>query len=220
MFFLFLTILFVYLIVPIVPANAFALDESQVAPPYYGQNYGKPSLGKAETGKIERSASGLSSQDLGNRFVMTNDSYSFAQGTATRLGIDFLQKKQAADLSGRFQGRTEEFLVPGKNFPTTTGPNSNIGGFGTQYNLNSIGVLYRLTKKLTLDGSYAVIKKGNRSGSSFGVEERRMPSIGANYTLNTTTSISVNYRHLNTKVPNSKKDGNEHEASAELRINF
>lgn len=145
-------------------------------------------------------------------FNMTAGSYSFANGAAAKLGLDALKQKPATDISGRLQGRLLDLIVQGNGL-------SNISS--TPNFLTSIEMSYPVTRRLTLDGGYAVIKRDNRAnGVGIGIEERRIPSLGASYTVNTNTSISVNYHRINVRDPHAKKSREEHEASAELRINF
>lgn len=145
-------------------------------------------------------------------FNMITGSYSSANGNISRLGLDALKQKRATDVSGRLQGRLEDLIVPGNSF-------SNISS--TPNFLTSIEMSYPVNRRLTLDGGYAVIKRDNRAnGVGTGIEERRIPSLGASYTVNTNTSISVNYHRVNVRDPQAKKSREEHEASAELRINF
>lgn len=144
-------------------------------------------------------------------FNIIAGSYSSANGNVSRLGLDALKQKRATDLSGRLQGRLEDLVVPGSLSNINSTPNF----------LTSIEMSYPVNRRLTLDGGYAVIKRDNRAqGVGTGIEERRIPSLGASYTVNTNTSISVNYHRVNVRDPHAKKSTDEHEASAELRINF
>lgn len=153
-----------------------------------------------------------SSTDEKQNFMMTGGSYSFANGAAARLGLDALMQKRVNDLSGKTQGRLEDLLISGNGIST-------LGS--SQYSLTSVSISYPVSHRLTLDGGYAVVKKEGRANGQFsGSLERRIPSLGASYTINTNTSISVNYHRAKVKEPNAKKGREEHEASAELRINF
>lgn len=146
------------------------------------------------------------------QFNITGGSYSFANGAAAKLGLNALKQKPATDISGRLQGRLLDLIVQGNGLS-----NAN----STPNFLTSIEISYPVGRRLTLDGGYAVIKRDTRTqGLGGGSEERRIPSLGASYTVNTNTSISVNYHRINVRDPHAKKSREEHEASAELRINF
>lgn len=121
----------------------------------------------------------------------------------------------------------QNFIMTGGSYSFANGAAARLGLYGistlgsSQYSLTSVSISYPVSHRLTLDGGYAVVKKEGRANGQFsGYLERRIPSLGASYTINTNTSISVNYHRANIKEPNAKKGREEHEASAELRINF
>ena len=192
-----------------IPYRSFAA-EATVSPnikqPVYGNspNFLEPFQGK------------LTNKDLSvndkKRFNITGGSYSFANSAAAKLGLDSLKQKRATDVSGRLQGHLEDLILQGNGL-------SNVNS--TPNFLTSIEMSYPVGRRLTLDGGYAVIKRDTRTqGLGGGAEERRIPSLGASYTVNTNTSISVNYRRIDVRNSHSKKSSDEHEASAELKINF
>lgn len=91
---------------------------------------------------------------------------------------------------------------------------------GETYKTSSIGIAYPLSAKLTLHGGYAVVRtSGNWQGKMN--QESTMPSLGATYTFNTSTSITLQYRkNLNSGEPQALLPRYDSRAEAVLNLNF